>query len=122
MACLCGIPDCADLTVEQYLDRLEAQLGEHDESGRPVAPPQQKPSVAVPHLRLVCSWCQKVLEQGTPGAEVSHGMCADCEAREFSSAPPQKPSPLERQPQPSKSASVSRLFYACQKVLLGGLS
>lgn len=35
----------------------------------------------VEDLRVVCSWCGKVLHEGAPGAPVeatSHGICATC--------------------------------------------
>jgi hypothetical protein len=31
-------------------------------------------------LRIVCAWCGEVLEEGDPGAETSHGICATCDA------------------------------------------
>ena len=33
--------------------------------------------VVVP-LRVVCAWCQKVLQEGAPEALVSHSICPDC--------------------------------------------
>lgn len=32
----------------------------------------------IERLRFVCSWCGKVLQVGSPGAPVSHGICLDC--------------------------------------------
>ena len=29
-------------------------------------------------LKKVCSWCQLVMDEGDPGADVSHGMCDGC--------------------------------------------
>ena len=29
-------------------------------------------------LRVVCSWCQKVLQEGAPNAMTSHSICAEC--------------------------------------------
>lgn len=29
-------------------------------------------------FRVVCAWCQVVIEEGPPGAKTSHGMCDDC--------------------------------------------
>ena len=29
-------------------------------------------------FKVVCAWCNKVMEIGEPGAEVSHGICKDC--------------------------------------------
>ena len=29
-------------------------------------------------LRVVCSWCQKVLTEGAPNAMTSHTICLDC--------------------------------------------
>jgi len=50
-----------------------------DDAGRIVAPPQ---TVAAPslHFRIVCAWCKRVIEQGPPGAKVSHGICDLCSA------------------------------------------
>ncbi len=31
-----------------------------------------------PGLRRVCSWCERVLEEGDPGALISHGICPEC--------------------------------------------
>jgi hypothetical protein len=50
-----------------------------DDSGRVIAPPQTSPAPSL-HFRIECSWCKQVLEQGTPGAPVSHGICAACSA------------------------------------------
>lgn len=30
-------------------------------------------------LTIVCSWCERTIEQGEAGAPQSHGICADCE-------------------------------------------
>ena len=32
-------------------------------------------------LRRVCAWCQAVLNEGSPGAEVTHGICEPCADR-----------------------------------------
>lgn len=32
-------------------------------------------------LRVVCAWCRRVLEEGTPGAPTSHGCCPRCQKR-----------------------------------------
>ncbi len=32
----------------------------------------------VAEVRLVCAWCQKVLQNATPDAKTSHGICEDC--------------------------------------------
>jgi hypothetical protein len=32
-------------------------------------------------LRIVCAWCSKVLQEGSPGAPTSHALCLTC--REF---------------------------------------
>lgn len=52
-----------------------------DESGRVVAPEQPQQDEHPARLRRVCAWCQAVLDQGTPGAETTHGICADCEEK-----------------------------------------
>jgi len=38
--------------------------------------------VTAPALRLhrVCSWCDRVLEEGDPGALVTHACCDECAA------------------------------------------
>jgi hypothetical protein len=77
-ACSCG---CDGLTPTQYLDTLEGEIGEVDDNGRHVAPAQHPaPLQAGFHFRTVCAWCQVVMEQGTPGAAISHGICAACDA------------------------------------------
>lgn len=53
-----------------------------DESGRLVAPPQVRPAPSL-HFRIVCSWCTRVLEQGSPDAETSHSICPACLEKEF---------------------------------------
>lgn len=30
-------------------------------------------------FRVVCAWCEDVLEEGDPGADISHGICGPCE-------------------------------------------
>ena len=32
----------------------------------------------IQELRLVCSWCQRVMRDGAPGAQTSHGICTGC--------------------------------------------
>jgi len=32
-------------------------------------------------LRIVCGWCQRVLQAGSPAAPISHGMCPACSER-----------------------------------------
>jgi hypothetical protein len=34
-----------------------------------------------PRLRHLCSWCLVVLDEGAPGASITHGMCPRCEER-----------------------------------------
>lgn len=34
-------------------------------------------------LRVVCSWCQKVLQEGAPEAKTSHTCCPECYAEHF---------------------------------------
>ena len=34
-----------------------------------------------PTLRVECAWCGKVLQEGDPGAQTSHGMCILCFVR-----------------------------------------
>jgi hypothetical protein len=29
-------------------------------------------------LHRVCAWCQRVIEQGTPGARTTHVLCPAC--------------------------------------------
>jgi len=36
------------------------------------APPE------IQELRLVCSWCQRVMREGAPGPQTSHGICTGC--------------------------------------------
>lgn len=50
-----------------------------DDSGRVIAPDQSDPAHSL-HFKTVCGWCHIVLEEGSPGAEVSHGICALCAA------------------------------------------
>ena len=40
-------------------------------------------ALVVTALRRVCSWCQKVMAEGTPGAPTTHGICPDCERKWF---------------------------------------
>jgi hypothetical protein len=75
--CECG---CSSLTVDQYMDALEQELGEFDEDGRQVAGPQPKAPEPSAHYKIVCAWCRAVLEEGPVGAAVSHGICRTCEA------------------------------------------
>lgn len=51
----------------------------HDETGRVIAPPQVEALPSL-HFRILCAWCRKVLEQGSAGAPVSHGICTLCSA------------------------------------------
>jgi hypothetical protein len=53
-----------------------------DESGRLVAPPQVRPAPSL-HFEIRCAWCGVLMEEGPPDAEVSHGMCAACDAKEM---------------------------------------
>lgn len=53
-----------------------------DESGRDVAPNQEEPKGSS-HYKLICCKCLIVLEEGPPGAEVSHGYCETCLAEEM---------------------------------------
>jgi len=32
-------------------------------------------------LRVVCAWCQDVLQEGTPGAATSHACCPRCQTQ-----------------------------------------
>ena len=32
-------------------------------------------------LKKVCSWCQLVMDEGDPGADVSHGICERCKVK-----------------------------------------
>lgn len=34
-------------------------------------------------LRVVCSWCEKVLQEGAPNARTSHSICPDCNFKHF---------------------------------------
>lgn len=34
-------------------------------------------------LRVVCSWCQKVIQEGAPEAKTSHTCCPECYAIHF---------------------------------------
>lgn len=53
------------------------------------SPPPQHPSAdaavapaqghGAPVLRVVCSWCKRVMFQGPPGAETTHGICQPCD-------------------------------------------
>jgi hypothetical protein len=29
-------------------------------------------------FKIICAWCKKVEDEGTPGAPESHGICAAC--------------------------------------------
>jgi hypothetical protein len=40
-------------------------------------------TVTVVVLRLQCSWCRRVLVEGTPGAATSHGICPPCVEKLF---------------------------------------
>ena len=83
MVCDCG---CTHLTIDQFLDPLEAEIGEVDDDGRNVAPTQTT-AKASQHFRIEC--CarghvgDRVMEAGSPGAPTSHGYCARCLAVEM---------------------------------------
>lgn len=32
-------------------------------------------------LRVICSWCQLLLREGSPDAKTSHGCCPSCVAK-----------------------------------------
>jgi hypothetical protein len=49
-----------------------------DESGREIAPVPVETPGQVPHYRIICAWCDTVMEQGAHGAEVSHAICPTC--------------------------------------------
>jgi len=49
-----------------------------DEAGRVLGYEQPTPMPQVPYYRVVCAWCEKVMEEGAPGALISHGICQDC--------------------------------------------
>jgi len=64
---------------------------EVDDSGRPVAPTQHDaPLQAGFHFRIECCapWHvgSRVMEVGSPGAPVSHGLCARCFEKETGEA------------------------------------
>lgn len=33
-------------------------------------------------LRKVCAWCNAIIDEGDPGAGVTHGMCEACYGKE----------------------------------------
>jgi len=37
----------------------------------------------VPFGAVVCAWCRGIIRPGDPSALVSHGICPECQAREF---------------------------------------
>lgn len=39
-------------------------------------------------LRVVCSWCETVLQDGAPNARTSHSICPACHAAHFQEEPP----------------------------------
>lgn len=39
-------------------------------------------------LRVVCSWCQKVIQEGALEAKTSHTCCPECYATHFPEEPP----------------------------------
>lgn len=43
----------------------------------------QLPKTEPPNPTIVCAWCpdRKVMQTGTPGHGVSHGICPECEAK-----------------------------------------
>ena len=49
-----------------------------DEAGRNIAPVPTETPGQVPHYRIVCAWCDTVMEQGVTGSEVSHAICPKC--------------------------------------------
>ena len=49
-----------------------------DEAGRNIAPVPTETPGQVPHYRIVCAWCDTVMEQGAQGADVSHAICPKC--------------------------------------------
>lgn len=30
-------------------------------------------------VRVTCAWCNTILQEGSPGARVSHGICESCD-------------------------------------------
>lgn len=65
-------------------------LGEYDDDGRLVAGPQPLPPAPSFHYQLECCapWHvgSRVMEAGSPGAPVSHGLCARCFEKETGEA------------------------------------
>jgi hypothetical protein len=43
-----------------------------------VCGPDVVAAAKVARLRIVCSWCERVLHEGEPGAPTSHGICVEC--------------------------------------------
>jgi hypothetical protein len=63
--------------------------------------------------RVICAWCKKVLEEGDPGAPVSHGMCQECRDRlRPRSNPDEGLRRLERGAATGDPAVVGRLIRA----------
>jgi hypothetical protein len=34
-------------------------------------------------MKIICAWCQRILDHGQPGDQVSHGCCRECMIRQF---------------------------------------
>lgn len=34
-------------------------------------------------MPVICAWCGKTIREGDPDAPPSHGICADCERRQY---------------------------------------
>jgi hypothetical protein len=57
---------------DHELSNICARLGDQREAARWAEAAQ----------RVVCAWCQVVLQEGEPGSTVSHGICPSCLAKE----------------------------------------
>jgi hypothetical protein len=53
-------------------------------------------------LHIVCGWCGIVLEEGSPGARTSHGICGPCNKEQMD-----KLAAFKKQRQPVKAVDIS---------------
>lgn len=95
VSCACGeqdprIPRKKDgAPVDDVLERLGCDFnawvvaGKPDKAAEVLVSIERRVAVllaSTPKLHRICSWCDGVLEEGDPGAKVSHGCCDSCVA------------------------------------------
>jgi len=63
--------------IDSYCPKCES-MTEHERRGRFVTCQACAFTHPVVRLRLVCSWCATVMDDGTPGQPTTHGICPAC--------------------------------------------